>query len=188
VEPVSITEQERKTVLLVDDSPTELKIMINALRGQGYRILTASDGQEALDVAVEQRPEVVLLDVILPKKNGYQVVRQLKSFPGLEKTRVVLVSSRSQEKDKEWGLLQGADDYLVKPYTVASLRASIEGANTEGANTDGGSTESNDIAAGKALQGQQLFDSQSTFENHAAFDDPTGFERQSTVSIQDVSR
>jgi twitching motility two-component system response regulator PilH len=124
-------ETQTKTILLVDDSPTELKIMMNALKGLGYRILTASDGQEALQRAVEIRPEVVLLDVILPKKNGYQVVREMKATPDLADTRVVLVSSRSQDSDQKWGLMQGADGYLVKPYTVAQLRASIEGRLTQ---------------------------------------------------------
>lgn len=112
-------------ILLVDDSPTELKLMAAMLRDKGYRLLTAGDGEEALQKVSKHRPDVVLLDVILPKKNGFQVARQLRTTPATEGIRIVMVSSRSQGPDRLWGLMQGADEYLCKPYTAEQLIASI---------------------------------------------------------------
>ena len=112
-------------VLLVDDSPTELKLMSAMLCDKGYRLLTASDGEEALQKVAKHKPDVVLLDVILPKKNGFQVVRQIRTTPSVQSVRIVMVSSRSQGPDRLWGLMQGADDYLCKPFTAEQLLASI---------------------------------------------------------------
>ena len=113
------------TVLLVDDSPTELRAMAAAMEGEGYRVLTARDGEDALEQAVTHRPEVVLLDIVLPKKNGFQVCRQIKTAPATKDIKVVLVSGKSQDTDRFWGLRQGADDYVTKPYKAPELRAAV---------------------------------------------------------------
>ncbi len=113
--------QTAKTVLLVDDSPTELRIMMRALDGQGYRILTASDGEEALERISRSLPDLVLLDIILPRKNGFQVCRHLRNSGETRGVKVILVSSKSLDSDRQWGLEQGADDYLVKPFTGEEL-------------------------------------------------------------------
>lgn len=113
--------QPAKTVLLVDDSPTELRVMMRALDGQGYRILTASDGEEALERISRSRPDLVLLDIILPRKNGFQVCRHLRNSGETKGIKVILVSSKSLDCDRQWGLEQGADDYLVKPFTGEEL-------------------------------------------------------------------
>ena len=110
-----------KTILMVDDSPTELKAMVAAMQGKGYNVVTASDGEEALNKAVSLRPDLILLDIILPKKNGFQVCRQLKTTPETKDIKVVLVSSKSQDTDRFWGLKQGADEYLTKPYKAEDL-------------------------------------------------------------------
>lgn len=114
-----------KTVLLVDDSPTELKIMRQALTGKGYNLLSAVDGEEAMSKALELKPDLVLLDIILPKKNGFQVCRQLKTTPETGAIKVILVSSKSQDTDRFWGLKQGADDYLTKPFTEEDLMSAV---------------------------------------------------------------
>ena len=114
-------KQERLTVLLVDDSPTELKAMVSALNGKGFRVITASDGEDALQKAVSMRPDVILLDIVLPKKNGFQVCRQLKTVAETKDIKIVLVSSKGQETDRFWGLRQGADDYLTKPYKADQI-------------------------------------------------------------------
>lgn len=111
----------QKTVLVVDDSPTELRLMTTALSRQGYAVETAIDGEEALTKAVAIQPDLVLLDIILPKKNGYQVCRQLKTSPDTSHLHVVLVSSKSQDSDRYWGLRQGADNYLSKPFSDEEL-------------------------------------------------------------------
>jgi twitching motility two-component system response regulator PilH len=114
-----------KKVLVVDDSPTDLQVLSTLLRKQGYEVTTAVDGEDALDKAAATHPPVVLLDIILPKKNGYQVCRQLKTQPETNGIKVILVSSKNQESDKFWGLKQGADDYIAKPYRDEDLLAAI---------------------------------------------------------------
>ena len=110
-----------QTILVVDDSPTERRIMSAPLNGQGYQIHTATDGEEALSKVADIRPDLILLDIILPKKNGYQVCRQLKSAPATKDIKIVLVSSKNQESDRFWGMKQGADDYLFKPFSDREL-------------------------------------------------------------------
>ena len=114
-----------KTVLLVDDSPTEMKLMRQALAGKGYNLVTAVDGEEALSKALQLKPDLVLLDIILPKKNGFQVCRQLKTTPETSSVKVILVSSKSQDTDRFWGLKQGADDYLTKPFSEEDLMTAV---------------------------------------------------------------
>ena len=114
-----------KTVLLVDDSPTELKLLRQALSGKGFNLVSAADGEEALSKALQFTPDLVLLDIILPKKNGFQVCRQLKTTPETSASKVILVSSKSQDTDRFWGLKQGADDYLTKPYTEQELLTAV---------------------------------------------------------------
>lgn len=115
----------KKTILLVDDSPTEIKMMQQALHGKGFNLITAVDGEEALLKAAQQKPDLVLLDIILPKKNGFQVCRQLKTSPDTQNTKVILVSSKTQDTDRFWGLKQGADEYLNKPVSAETLLASV---------------------------------------------------------------
>jgi len=114
-----------KTVLLVDDSPTELRLLRQALSGKGFNLVSAVDGEEALAKALQIKPDLVLLDIILPKKNGFQVCRQLKTSPETSASKIILVSSKSQDSDRFWGLKQGADDYLTKPYTEQELMTAV---------------------------------------------------------------
>ena len=114
-----------KTILIVDDSPTELLLLQNALQGQGYTLLTAADGEQALQIVMQQKPDLVLLDVILPKKNGFQVCRQLKSAPETKSTKVIMITSKTQESDRFWGMKQGADDYLTKPCSTEAILRSV---------------------------------------------------------------
>jgi DNA-binding response OmpR family regulator len=115
-----------KTILMVEDSPTELKHMVAVLSSRGYTIVTAADGDEALAKAASTRPDVVLLDVILPKTNGFQVCRQLKHSPATKDIKVLLVTSKTQESDRFWGMKQGADGYLTKPYQADELTNMVE--------------------------------------------------------------
>jgi twitching motility two-component system response regulator PilH len=112
-----------QTILLVDDSPTDLKLMTQALSPRGYHLLTAADGEEALEKAASVRPDLIFLDVVLPKKNGFQVCRQLKTAPDTKDIKIVLVTSKTQDSDRFWGLKQGADEYLTKPFSDDELRA-----------------------------------------------------------------
>ena len=115
------------TILVVDDSPTERTILANALQGRGYRVITATDGDEALTKAASERPDLVLLDVVMPKRNGFQVCRALKTGRETQSIKVVMLTSKQLESDRFWGLKQGADSYLVKPLPVADLIAAVGG-------------------------------------------------------------
>ncbi len=114
-----------RKILVVDDSPTERKLMLGALEGKGYDVSIAEDGEGALAKAQGDRPDLILLDVILPKKNGFQVCRQLKTSPETQEIKIVLVTSKSQDSDRYWGLKQGADDYLTKPFDDEQLLACV---------------------------------------------------------------
>ena len=113
------------TVVVVDDSPTSLRFASSTLRDAGFSVSTARDGEEAIAQIVAQPPEVVVLDIILPKKNGFQVCRELKTNPKTAAVRIVLLSSKSQETDRFWGQRQGADAYITKPVRPAELVAIV---------------------------------------------------------------
>ncbi len=115
-----------ETILIVDDSPTQMRLMTTPLQGKGYRIITAADGEEALEKASQEHPNLMLLDIILPKKNGFQVCRQLKTTPETQDIKIIMISSKSQDSDRFWGLKQGADDYMTKPFEDDELLANID--------------------------------------------------------------
>jgi twitching motility two-component system response regulator PilH len=115
----------KQRVLVVDDSPTELKLLTALLTSKGYEVETAVDGDEALEKAALSKPRLVVCDVILPKKNGFQVCRQLKTAPEFTGTKVILVTSKTQDTDRFWGLKQGADEYITKPWQDAEMLAAV---------------------------------------------------------------
>ena len=115
----------KRHVLVVDDSPTDRQLVTTLLLKEGYVVTTAIDGEDALEKVAAERPPLIVLDIILPKMNGYQVLRQLKATPETRDIKVILVSSKSQESDRFWGLKQGADDYIAKPYKDAALVAAV---------------------------------------------------------------
>jgi twitching motility two-component system response regulator PilH len=115
----------QKKILVVDDSPTELRLVVSALQGKGFELITATDGEEALDKALREMPELIVLDIVLPKKNGFQVCRQLKTAPDTQNIKVLLLSSKSQDSDRYWGLKQGADGYVTKPFNDADLLQTV---------------------------------------------------------------
>jgi twitching motility two-component system response regulator PilH len=114
-----------ETILIVEDSPTERRGMAALLEQHGYAVVTAADGDEALAKVTSEKPRLVLLDIILPKSNGFQVCRRLKSAPATRDLKVILVSSKTQESDRFWGLKQGADDYVMKPFTPEQLLGAV---------------------------------------------------------------
>jgi twitching motility two-component system response regulator PilH len=104
-----------ETILVVEDSPTYLRQITQLLQKNGYTIISAMDGEEALEKAIQEHPDLIVLDIILPKKNGFQVCRQLKTSPDTQDIRIIMLTSKSQDSDRFWGLKQGADEYLTKP-------------------------------------------------------------------------
>lgn len=116
----------KDTILVVEDSPMNLRLIKELLEQEGYTVLTAVDGEEALQQAIEHIPRLIVLDVILPKKNGFQVCRQLKTSPDTQDIKIIMLTSKSQDSDRFWGLKQGADDYMTKPFDNAGLLASVK--------------------------------------------------------------
>lgn len=115
-----------KAILIVDDNPAELETMQQLLKSKGYIVFTAIDGEEAIEKATQIHPRLILLDIILPKKNGFQVCRQLKTSPDTKDIKIIIITQKNQESDRFWGMRQGADEYLTKPLKDASLLAYIE--------------------------------------------------------------
>ncbi len=113
------------TILVVEDSPTEMRLVTTSLRQAGYTLTTATDGEEALEKADRDHPALIVLDVVLPKKNGYQVCRQLKTAPATKDIKILMLSSKSQDTDRYWGMKQGADAYLTKPFDEQQLLANV---------------------------------------------------------------
>ena len=110
-------------ILVVDDSPTELKLMSEPFLSQGYQLITAQDGEDALKKLASERPDLVVLDVVMPKLNGFNVCRQIKNSAELKGVKVILLTSKNQESDKFWGEKQGADAYMTKPFSGEELLA-----------------------------------------------------------------
>ena len=108
-------------VMVVDDAVSELKMMENILRSAGHEVVSYEHGELLEDRVVEERPDVLLLDIVMPKRNGYDVLRGLQRDPRTKDTPVVFVSSKNQESDRLWGQRQGAADYLPKPFTPDQL-------------------------------------------------------------------
>lgn len=112
-------------ILVVDDSPTELKMISQALKSGGYEVLTAKDGEEALQMVESEPVQLIVLDVIMPKMNGFQVCRKVKSSQQHKGIKVLLLTSKSQDSDKFWGKKQGADLYMTKPFEVDTLLSNV---------------------------------------------------------------
>jgi DNA-binding response OmpR family regulator len=112
-------------ILVVEDSPTYLRQIADLLKGEGFDIITAVDGEDALEKTIRENPDLIVLDVILPKKNGFQVCRQLKTSPETQNIKVLMLTSKSQDSDRFWGLKQGADDYMTKPFDDIELVANV---------------------------------------------------------------
>lgn len=109
------------TVLIVEDTPSEMELISHYLRECGYLVIGAENGKDALNKAIAQRPDVVLTDVVMPGMSGFELCRSLKKHPSTEKVPVVICSSKNLEIDRLWGLKQGADAYITKPFTREQL-------------------------------------------------------------------
>ena len=112
-------------VMVVDDAFSELKVMESILKHGGCDVLTYIDGAGFEDKAALEHPDVILLDVVMPKRNGYEILRALKKDARTKQIPVVVVTSKNQQSDKDWARRQGADDYVTKPFTDADLLAAV---------------------------------------------------------------
>lgn len=114
-----------KKILVVDDSPTERHVLVELLTRKGYQVLTAESGEEGIEKAKNEQPDLVLMDVVMPGLNGYQATRTLTRDDSTKHIPVIVCTSKGQETDKIWGLRQGAQDYMVKPINPEELLAKI---------------------------------------------------------------
>jgi len=114
------------TVLVVDDSQTDLHVMSGMLTKNGYSVIQADSGESAIEVARAQKPDLILMDIVMPGMNGFETTRKLTRDPETAHIPVIIVSTKGQETDKVWGLRQGAKDYLVKPVSEVTLISKIK--------------------------------------------------------------
>lgn len=108
-------------ILIADDSPTEVYVLKKMLEKHSHQVLVAEDGEQAVELAGAKHPKLILMDVVMPKLNGFQATRRLTRAPETSHIPIVIVSSKNQETDKLWGLRQGAKGYLGKPVTESDL-------------------------------------------------------------------
>jgi len=106
-------------ILVVDDSAVDRRLVASAL--EGHTVLEAANGDEALGKARQIKPSLIIMDVVMPGKNGFQVCRELRKIPETEHTPIIMLTTKSQPTDKEWGMRQGATEYLTKPFTDGEL-------------------------------------------------------------------
>lgn len=114
-----------KKILVVDDSPTERHFMVDLLTKNGYQVVTAESGEEGVSRAKAEKPDLIIMDVVMPGLNGYQATRTLTRDDETKNIPVLMCTSKGQETDKIWGLRQGAQDYLVKPVNPEELLGKI---------------------------------------------------------------
>ena len=114
------------TILIVDDNLSELELISHYLREGGYTVINAVGAKEALNKILEQKPDVIITDVVMPGMSGFELCRRLKTHPDTEKVPIVICSSKDQEIDRLWGMKQGADAYLTKPFTREQILRAIK--------------------------------------------------------------
>jgi twitching motility two-component system response regulator PilH len=114
-----------KKILIVDDSPTDRQYVIETLKGKGFQIVTAENGEDAITKAKAELPDLILMDVVMPGLNGYQATRQITRDDATKHIPVIMCTSKGADTDKIWGMRQGANDYLVKPVDSQALLAKI---------------------------------------------------------------
>ena len=114
------------SVLVVEDEQAQREVLAYNLESEGFRVIKAADGNEALLLIEEEQPDLILLDWMLPGTSGIEICRQIKSRPAFRMTPVIMLSARSEEVDKVRGLEIGADDYISKPYSIIELLARVK--------------------------------------------------------------
>jgi len=111
-----------KKVLVCDDELYILESVSYVVRGEGFQVITAEDGEQGLALAELERPDLILLDVMMPGKNGFQICQQLKQNPATCGAYLILLTAMGQERDAEEGYRSGADEYMTKPFSPRNLR------------------------------------------------------------------
>lgn len=115
----------KKRILLVDDEKDLVETLQMALEAKGYEVTSAFDGVDAVKLATSEQPDIIVLDVMMPGKNGYQVCWELKNAEATRKIKIIMLTAKTQESDKFWGHETGADEYVTKPFEIADLARKI---------------------------------------------------------------
>lgn len=110
------------SILVVDDSPVVVEAVKGALLGDGYTVVTAEDGIECLDMVKQHKVDLILLDIDMPKMNGYQVCKLLKNDPQYQDIPIVMLTAKTSEADRLWGVKAGSDEYITKPFDYAKVK------------------------------------------------------------------
>lgn len=114
------------TVLVVEDTASERELISSYLRDNGYNVINANNGKEALTKTMEQKPDVVITDVVMPGMSGFELCRRLKNSPNNGKLPVIACTSKNQEIDRLWGMKQGVDIYVTKPFTQEEIIRAVK--------------------------------------------------------------
>jgi twitching motility two-component system response regulator PilH len=112
-------------ILVIDDDPDQRKLMERTLSTAGHRIMTASDGHVGLEMAVAMGPKLIILDVVMPRLNGYQTARALRENPATAETPILMITSKQEPADEFWASQVGATAFLTKPVDIAGLIAAV---------------------------------------------------------------
>ncbi len=112
-------------VLVIDDSKTELMALTDILQKQGMQVHTAENGEDAMKRLAEDKPDLILMDVVMPGQNGFQLTRAISRDPLYADVPIIMCTSKNQETDRVWGMRQGARGYITKPVDAAELQAKI---------------------------------------------------------------
>ncbi len=121
-----LVEQEKKTILVVDDEESIMELLVYNLEKEGYNTLRAYDGITAVEMALKERPDLILLDVMIPKLDGISVCKKIRYYLNISTMPILMVSAKDTESDKIVGLEMGADDYITKPFQIRELMARIK--------------------------------------------------------------
>lgn len=112
-------------ILVVDDSPTQQKNLAKLVEGQGHESLTAGDGMEGVETARQEKPDLILMDVVMPELNGFQATRKISQDPETSHIPILIVTTKDQQTDQVWGKRQGASGYIIKPPDENDLKKQI---------------------------------------------------------------
>ena len=114
-----------KKVLVCDDEPYIVESVSYVVRKAGFEVVVAEDGEEALEMGRKEKPDLIFLDIMMPKVTGYEVCRQLKEDPATRNTYIVMLTARGQEEDERKALDMGADEFMTKPFSPRKMRAKL---------------------------------------------------------------
>jgi DNA-binding response OmpR family regulator len=114
-----------ESVLVVDDEPSILTAIEFIMKSAGFRVRTARDGVEALRALEEERPDLLLLDVMIPPPDGFDICQRIRAMPALKDLPIIMLTARGRDIEREKGLAMGADDYVTKPFSTRELMAKV---------------------------------------------------------------